>query len=147
MMRFRRRYIFVVLVALAVGACDFARDATPNVISLKVSGSEGETVSLIATSYFVAAEDEFGTIQVSILLADTLPMTLPIDTVFDIELEQQIFFQLNPIVEVELDVRVEIHVDNRSLMNDRGLIFLATPWRFVYLFNRVFGSDNIEVVI
>lgn len=139
--------MFAVLAGLAMGACGFAGDTTPSVISLEVSGNEGETVNLIATSFFVAAEDEFGTIQVSILLADTISLTLPIDTVFGIELEQQIFFQLSPMVEDELDVRVEIRVDGRSLMNDRGLIFLATPWRFVYLFNRVFGSDNIDVVI
>lgn len=146
-MRFPRRSTLAVLAALAMGACGFAGDVTPNLIRFEVSGSEGETVSLIATSFFVAAEDEFGTIQVSILLADTIAMTLPIDTVFDIEFEHQIFFQMRPMVKAELDVRVEIHVDGRSLMNDRGLIFLLAPWRFVYLFNRVFATDNIDVVI
>ena len=147
MMRFPRRLMLAVLAPLAMGACNFTTDTTPTLISLEVSGSEGETVKLIATSFFVAAEDEFGTIQVSILLSDTLVMTLPFDTVFNIEIDRQMFFQMSPAVEDELDVRVQIHVDDRTLLNDRGLIFLVSPWRFVYLFNRVFGSDNIDVVI
>ncbi len=134
----------VAAVLAAVTACAIFQDQSPDDISFRMSGSDGQVVTVIYSQEFVAGVDEANVTQVEVFASDTVMHVLPIDTIIDIASERRLFVQVATADTVVVDVRIE--VDGRSVVDISGGIFPDVPWRYVYQFNQLF-TDVIEVIL
>jgi hypothetical protein len=146
-MRYRRtRFCLVAASALAVGACGFFEDPTPETLFFTLSGSAGTQVEVVYSTQFVAGVTELGVTEVRVFLADTVVHTLPIDTVFDISVDRRWFVQVTPLGVEQASVQARVNVDDRRLLDEAGLILEADPWRYAYLFNQLV-TRTIDIVL
>ncbi|NNF14626.1 MAG: hypothetical protein HKN72_15470 [Gemmatimonadetes bacterium] len=136
----------VLAAAFASTGCSIFEDPTPETISVQLTGSAGTTVLAIYSQVFVAGVNrETDITEVRLSGADSVMQTLPIDTIVDIAASRQFFLQIETMPGDTADVRVQIDVDSRNVVNSSGLIFPGLPWRYVYQFNRPL-TDVVEVV-
>ena len=145
-MKTLKRFFGLVLLASLIAGCEAFENITPELITFRMDGPVGQTVSIIYSKQFVAGIDETNVTRVEVFGADTVVHTLPFDTVIDVRLERRIFLQGEVGPSDTLNVNVEIDADGRTLFNGTGDLFPDLPWRFLYQFNTLF-SDDIEVVI
>ncbi len=132
------------LLLVAVAGCSVWGDPSPETLSFRMEGAAGTEVTLVVSKLFQAGTNEIGTTVVTVLLSDTLVRTLPIDMVFDIVAERRFFLMAIPEQDgVEVEVRVD--VNDRSIFDDEGALFIEDPWRFVYVYNQSI-TDNVDVV-
>ena len=133
-------------VLASVTACEIFGDQAPENISFRMSGSDGQVVTVIYSQEFVAGVDELNVTQVEVFVSDTVMHVLPIDTIINISLERRFFVLVAtaPTDTVVVDVRID--VDGRGLVNTSGGIFPDVPWRYVYQYNQLF-TDVIEVIL
>lgn len=131
---------------VAVAACSIFEDPTPEAITFRMNGPAGEIVEVVYSQQFIAGVNEIGVTQVSVFGADTVLQTLPIDTTVSIVAEHQLLLLVKPISADTLDVAVTVDVDTRNLVDNSGKIFSASPWRYVYQFNKRL-TQVIEIVI
>jgi hypothetical protein len=146
-MTHRIRFALLALALVtASGACSIFEDQSPENIALRMTGSTGQQVQAVYSTRFIAGLTEEGVTQVQIFDADTVTQTLPIDTVVNISENLQFFVEILPMGTDTLDVAVDVEIDGRGILERTGVIFPATPWRYVYQFNQLL-SDVVEVVI
>lgn len=132
----RRRFALVALASMGVWGCGLFDDPTPNNIFLRIDGPAGEQVQLTLARNFVAGVDELGTTRVQVFSSDQVTMTLPVDTVVDISLEQRFFVEIMPVLQEQIGVDLTIDVDDRNLFDNTGNLLETEPFRFVYVFNQ-----------
>lgn len=130
--------------ALLVTACGF-EDPTPETLTFRMDGPAGTPVDFIFSKYFVAGTNELGETLVSVAQSDTVRMTLPVDTVFDIVVEKRWLVLALPVEGDGIDVDVSIDVNDRNLVREEGKLYVDPPWRFVYMFNQMI-SESVDVV-
>ena len=65
---------------------------------------------------------------------------------FDIRVDQRWFVQVIPVGQEEIAVEARVDVDDRNVLSEAGLILLADPWRFAYLFNQNVTRE-IDIVL
>ena len=140
------RFSLLLGAALAAGACSIFEDQTPENISFRLTGSTGLQVQAVYSTRFVAGLTEEGVTEVRIFSADTVLQTLPIDTTVHSTENRQVFVELLSTGPDTLPVAVDVDIDGRGVLEREGLIFPATPWRYVYQFNQLLTSV-VEVVI
>ena len=142
------RFSLLLAAALAAGACSIFEDQTPGNISFRLTGSNGLEVQAVYSSSFVAGLTGDGLREGRTFTADADPVlqTLPIDTTVNITENLQFFVEILPTGTDTLDVSVDVEIDGRGVLEREGLIFPATPWRYVYQFNQLLTSV-VEVVI
>ena len=143
MINIRRIAVGLALLAGA-SACSLFQDQAPEFLSFRLEGSPGEQVLAIYSTAFVAGVNEIGVTEVRIFSSDSVLATLPIDTTFNIAANQQFFVQIEPVDTVDVGARIEI--DGRSVVDNDGLIFPQSPWRFVYQFNQLL-TELVEVIL
>ena len=131
------------LLIVTIAACSVWDDPSPETLSFRMDGSAGTKVTLVVSKLFQAGTSEVGTTVVTVLSSDTLVQTLPIDMVFDIQLERRFLVLAIP-EEDGVEVEVRIEVNERSVFDDEGALFIEEPWRFVYLFNQ--ATTEVDVV-
>ncbi len=141
----RRIWLLVLGVIWGTAACGAFEDPSPKTLTFRMTGETGKQAEVIYSTQFVAGVDEVGTTRVTIFRSDTVVHTLPIDTVFDIEIDRQWFVLVLPTGNDTLSVDVTVDVNNRNLLRESGGIFPDAPWTFVYMFNRPLTRD-IDVV-
>ena len=129
----------------SVTACNIIEDLTPENISFRMSGADGQVVTAIYSQEFVAGIDESNVTQVQVFGSDTVIHVLPIDTIISIAVERRFFVQVTAAPTDTVVVAVLVEIDGRSLLNTSGGIFPDVPFRYVYQFNELF-SDVIEVI-
>lgn len=129
------RRLLTALAVLLMGASGCFEDLRPRLVNIRVDGPAGAPVELHMTKNFFAGIDENGVTQVTAFTLDTVRTVLPMDTSVSVSLEQRFFMQLLPRQADSLDVSLDIDIDGRSRVDDRGLIFAADPFRFVFMFN------------
>ena len=78
--------------------------------------------------------------------ADTVVQTLPIDTLFNISIDRRWYVQVTPLNTDQVSVEARVDVDDRNVLDEAGLVFAASPWRFAYLFNQAV-TRTIDIVI
>ena len=132
-----------VVLSTALG-CVLFDEPTPENVSFRMSGPAGVSVVAIYSKDFIAGSNELGETRVTVMGTDTVNHVLPIDTIINISESTQFFVQVESTD--TLAVSVVIDVDDRSLVNSQGGIFPGEPWRYVYQFNRFFGTI-VEVII
>ena len=134
------------LVLASVTACEVFEDQSPDDVSFRMSGSDGQVVMVIYSQDFVAGVDETSVTQVQVFSSDTVFHVLPIDTIINITVQRRFFVQVatEAMDTVVVDVRVDI--DGRSQVNLSGGIFPGVPWRFVYEYNQALTAV-IEVIL
>lgn len=146
-MRYRRtRFLLAAVGALAVGACGFFEDLTPETLFFTLSGPAGTQVEVVYSTQFNAGVNEVGVTEVQVFLSDTVVHTLPIDTVFDISVDRRWFVQVTPLAVEQASVQARVDVDDRRLLDESGLILQAEPWRYAYLFNQTV-TRTIDIVL
>lgn len=145
-MKTLKRFFGLVLLASLIAGCEAFQNITPELITFRMDGPAGQTVSIVYSKQFVAGLNEEGVTRVQVFGADTVVHTLPFDTVIDVRLERRIFLQGLVGPTDTLSVDVEIDADGRSLFSGTGDLFPDLPWLFLYQFNTLF-SDDIEIVI
>lgn len=136
----KRNSFTVALAALCVltgAGCGWFEDPTPENIRIRISGPTGAPVQLVFSSQFNAAVDERGVTQVSIFRSDTLSSALPVDTTIYIGIDRRMFVEVMPLNVAEIQVRARIDVDDRTQVDEEGLVRAAEPWRYAYLFNQL----------
>jgi len=126
----------LILVAVAVTACSWFEDPTPEYLRFQLSGPSGATVDVVYSTQFVAGVDEQGVTHVSLYWADTLRRSLPIDTTVYIGIDRRFFVEVKPIQPDPAAVDVRVDVDNRPQIAEGGTIQSSKPWRYAYLFNQ-----------
>lgn len=131
---------------LASAGCGWFEDPTPENIRVRLGGAAGTPIQLVLSSQFVAAVDDRGVTQVEIFFADTLQTTLPVDTTLFIGIDRRMFVQVAPLNAAEIQVQARIDVDDRTQVNESGLVRAADPWRYAYLFNQAI-TRVIDIVI
>ncbi len=129
----------------SVTACNIIEDLTPENISFRMSGADGQIVTAIYSQEFVAGLDEFNVTQVQVFGSDTVIHVLPIDTIISIAVERRFFVQVTAAPTDTVVVAVRVDVDGRNVVDASGGIFPSVPWRYVYQFNALF-TNVIEVV-
>lgn len=139
-----RRLIAGLVLLASASACSLFQDQSPEFLSFRLEGSAGEQVLAIYSTAFVAGVNEVGVTEVRIFSSDSVLATLPIDTTFNIAANQQFFVQVEPVDTVDVDVRIEI--DGRNVLDNDGLIFPQSPWRYVYQFNQLL-TELVEVIL
>ena len=132
-------------VLASVAACNIIEDLTPENISFRMSGADGQVVIAIYSQEFVAGIDELNITQVQVFGSDTVIHVLPIDTIINIATERRFFVQVTAAPMDTVVVSVLVDIDGRNLLNASGGIFPDVPFRYVYQFNQLF-SDAIEVI-
>ena len=145
-MKTLKSLVAVAALFASVTACEIFENQAPEAISFRMSGSDGQVVSVIYSQEFVAGVDELNVTQVQVFVSDTVLHVLPIDTIVDIMSEQRLFIQVETAPQDTVVVDVRMEVDGRGLLSTTGGIFPDVPWRFVYQFNQQF-SDVIEVIL
>lgn len=127
---------FALVAATGLGGCSWLVEPSPENIFLRIDGERGLPVQMLVSTQFVAAIDEQGTTRVQIFHADTVLRTLPVDTGVNIAVPQQFFVEVQPVEVDSMAVTVRVRVDERLLVDERGLLLRAKPWRYVYVYNR-----------
>lgn len=143
MKNIRRIALGIALVAIG-SSCSLFQDQSPEFLSFQLDGSPGEQVLAIYSTAFVAGVNEVGVTEVRIFSSDSVLATLPIDTTFNIAVNQQFFVQIEPVDTVDVGARVDI--DGRNILDSEGFIFPEAPWRYVYQFNQLL-TELVEVVL
>ena len=145
-MKTLKRLGAVAAVLASVTACEVFEDQSPDDMSFRMSGSDGQVVMVIYSQDFVAGVDELSVTQVQVFSSDTVFHVLPIDTIINITVERRFFVQVETEAMDTVVVDVRLEVDGRGLVNLSGGIFPGLPWRFVYEYNQVL-TDVIEVIL
>lgn len=143
------RYTFAALVMACVVAagCEIFEDQAPKLVSFRMEGAVGDSVTIIFSKEFLAGTSETGVTQVRLIGADTIRRRLPIDTIIDVRVERQLLVSASPRAPGDtVDVKVEIFVDGRNIFDDAGKIFPDNPWLFLYRFNAP-PTRSVEIVI
>ncbi|MGD2069454.1 MAG: hypothetical protein PVI57_12325 [Gemmatimonadota bacterium] len=140
-----RTILPIALCCLTVGACGF-EDPTPSDIFFAITGSEGAQVQLVTSTQFAAGVNELGVTEVTLLHADTVTRTLPVDTVVSVRIDHRFFIEVLPLEGDSLPVRVEVDVDDRRLYGRSGLVVRESPFRYVYVFNQPL-TEIVDVVL
>ncbi|MGH7501618.1 MAG: hypothetical protein ACREL7_07650 [Longimicrobiales bacterium] len=134
-----------VLLALGLGAgCDWFDDPSPEEARVVIDGDAGTTITLIASSKFVAGVNELGVTRVEILESDTILTSLPFDRTFDIRGDYRFFVQASRLDADVGSLRMQVFVDEDREFDEAGSLLADAPFRFVYQFNQ-FLTDVIEV--
>lgn len=136
----------VVALLVTAVACEVFRDPSPEMVSVRVSGETGIQVRSIYSKIFTVGLDELGVTQVSVFNADTVIQPLPIDTIINIALERQFFIQVETITGDTLALDIVIDVDGANKLRKSGGIFDMSPFRFIFLFNRLL-TDQVNVIL
>lgn len=138
--------MLVAVAALAAGACGAFEDRTPDTLFFTLAGPAGTEVEVVYSTQFVAAVDEFGVTNVQVFQADTVVQALPVDTLFNISVDRRWFVQVTPLGLDQAEVAARVNVDDRTVLDESGLLLPGTPWRFVYTFNQQV-TRTIDIVI
>ncbi len=142
----RRPGFLVLVLFVALLACEVFTDPSPSNISFEMQGDAGGQVRVIYSKQFVAGATETGVTRVQVASSDTVVYTLPVDTVIDISIERRWFVQVESLMGDTLSVTVDVHVDDRNLLSETGGIFPGEPWHFVYAFNhRLTRALDVEL--
>lgn len=135
------------LTCWAATGCEIFEDQTPDTISFRMTGTPGDSVTIVYSKQFVSATNEVGVTQLEMFRSDTVRHVLPIDTIIDVRLERQLFLIASPrFVGDTIDVSVDILVNDRSLFDDDGRIYPDDPWLFLYRFNAP-PTQSVEIVL
>lgn len=143
----RRAYVALALIGVSVAGCEIFEDQTPEFISFRMTGTPGDSVTVVYSKQFVSATNEIGVTQLELFRADTVRHVLPIDTIIDVQVERQLFMSAFPqIVGDTIDVSVDILVNDRGLFDSDGKIYPDDPWLFLYRFNAP-PTQSVEIVL
>ena len=143
----RRAFGALLLTCAALSGCEVFEDQSPRTLSFRMTGTPGDSVTVIYSKQFVSATNETGVTQIQLFGADTVRHALPIDTVIDVRLERQLFISARPqIVGDTINVNVEVFVNDRSIFDGTGNIYPDDPWLFLYRFNAP-PTQAVEIVI
>ncbi|NNF26604.1 MAG: hypothetical protein HKO53_06035 [Gemmatimonadetes bacterium] len=141
-MKFRTFLVFTVLAGSMLGACDWFEDPTPESVRVMIDGTPGDTLLVVTSSVFVAAQNELGETTVNPFVADTTVWVLPVDRTFDIREDQRFLIRGVPAdsaASVSIDVNVQ--VDSRSPWAADVEVTYVNPFLFLFLFNQEIVSD------
>ena len=145
-MKTNSRIIGLLALVTLLPACEIFENQTPETLTFRMDGQAGDTVSVVYSKGFLAANDETGVTRVQIFESDTVKLTLPIDTVFDIRVERQMFIQALTFANDTVDVDVQVDVNDRGVFAGTGKLFPTVPWYFLYRFNQA-PTQTIEIVL
>ena len=145
-MKTNSRFIGLLALVTLLPACEIFENQTPEMLTFRMAGQAGDTVSVVYSKGFLAANDETGVTRVQLFEADTVKQTLPIDTVIDIRVQRQMFIQALTYATDTVDVDVQVDVNERGVFTGSGKLFPAVPWYFLYRFNQA-PTQTIEIVI
>lgn len=141
-MKVRRSLVFTVLVGSILGACDWFEDPSPESVRVIIDGTPGDTLVVVTSSVFVAAQNELGETTVNPFDADTTVWVLPVDRTFDIREDQRFLIRGVPadsVSSVSIDANVQI--DSRSPWVADVEVTHLNPFLFLFLFNQEIVSD------
>jgi hypothetical protein len=144
---FRRACVALTLTCAALSSCEIFEEQTPETVSFRMTGTAGDSVTVIYSKQFVSATNETGVTQVQLFGADTVRHVLPIDTIIDVRLERQLFISARPqILGDTVNVSVDVTVNQRSVFDGTGNLLPDDPWLFLYRFNAP-PTQAVEIVI
>ena len=134
-----RRRMGILLVALSplVGwGCGWFEDPTPEYLRLQSTGPAGAQARVKYTTQFVAAVNEQGVTVVEVSSYDELLQTLPVHTTIYIGIDRRFFAEVTPVSASSMTLQVKVDVDDRTQINESGVVEARDPFRFAYLFNQ-----------
>jgi hypothetical protein len=144
------RWFSLGLAGLAVAACGWFDDPTPDRARIIVSGDVGRDVTIVVSQAFNAGLTEAGQTQVQLFAADTLIRPVPFDTVFVLVTgdatgdAKRFFFEASRTDEDIGNFRAQVYLDS-DLEFDQSGTLATEPYLFAYVFNQRLTSI-IEVI-
>lgn len=124
-----------VLPALALGACDWFEDPSPDVIRITLEGDPRPFVVITSTEFF-ATSDELGDLSAEVFTADTVRGSLPFDRNWNIKEEQRFYMFAFPADSATVTVRVQVFLDDDQAVDNTLQAGPDNPIRYMYLFNQ-----------
>jgi hypothetical protein len=140
-----RRVLFLGLIALAAGGCEWFDSPAPDEARVLIEGEAGKTVRLITSTKFLAAVTENGQTRVVITVSDTVMATLPFNKVFRIEGDERFFAETTRADADVQTVRMQVYFDGRKEFDEGGALTAGKPYRFVYTFNQAITRDIVVI--
>lgn len=132
-------------LTLAVGACDWFEDPSPDVVGIELVEGAG-AYEVIVSTVFVAGLNELGGTRVELIESDTLVVTTPYMDDVDIRGDQRFFIRVLA-AGAEADVgtvRLRVDIDDESRFDRRAEV-TAEPMFFLYQFNGQIFTEDIQV--
>ena len=130
------------LLGLSLGACDWFEDPTPESVRVTIDGTPGDSLRVITSTVFIAANDELGGTTVNALAADTAVWFLPVDRMFDIRGDQRFLILALPGDSLAaVPIQANIRIDARTPFVANFDVTQPNPLLFLFLFNQEILSD------
>ena len=141
-MKVRNWLAITVLTGAALGACDWFDDPTPESVRVIIDGTPGDSLRVVTSTVFVAAQNEFGETTVNSFASDTTVWALPADRTFDIREDQRFLILGIPTDSVaSISIDANIRIDSRSPWLADVEVSQQNPFLFLFLFNQEIVSD------
>ena len=123
------------VVLIAVGACDWFDDESPDTATLILDGNGQIRAPVVVSREFTPVARGPGDVDIHLAKADTTLRSLPFDTAYDIRGPQRFYVLIEgaepPGAEVWMRVRIDQNEHYNELRDPA-----ETPHMFIYAFNQ-----------
>lgn len=141
-MKVRTLFAFTVLVGTVLGACDWFEDPSPESVRVSIDGTPGDSLVVVTSTVFVAAQNELGETTVNSFDSDTTVWILPVDRTFDIREDQRfLIFGVPRDSTGTVSIDANIRIDSRTPWTADIDVTHVNPFLFLFLFNQEIVSD------
>ncbi|MGI9627462.1 MAG: hypothetical protein ACR2QM_11550 [Longimicrobiales bacterium] len=141
-MKIRDWMAVMVLMGIVLGGCGWFEDPTPESVRVVIDGTPGDSLRVVTSTVFVAAENESGQTTVNTLTADTATWVLPVDRMFDIRGDNRFLLLALPgDSTLSIPIQANIQIDARTPFASNVDVTQGNPLLFLFLFNQEVLSD------
>lgn len=124
------------VLSLAVAACNWFDDPSPDEARLMIDGPAGTQVQLITSTKLLAAVTNEGVTKVEVFDADTTNAVLPFESTYVIR-DDQAFLALTSHLDANVEtMRMRVFLDGTEEFDESGPLEEGVDYRFVYAFNQ-----------
>ncbi|MDE0073611.1 MAG: hypothetical protein OXR82_02360 [Gammaproteobacteria bacterium] len=123
------------MALLAVGACDWFDDESPDTATLILQGSGEVQAPVVVSREFTPVMRGPGDVDIHLTRADTTLRSLPFDTVYDIRGPQRFYVLIERAEPSGAEVWMRVSIDQNEHYNELRAP-AETPHLFIYAFNQ-----------
>lgn len=120
---------------MAVGACDWFDDESPDTATLILEGTGQIQAPVVVSREFTPVVRGPGDVDIHLTSADTSLRSLPFDTVYDIRGPQRFYVRIERAEPPGAEVWMRVSIDQNEHYNERRDP-AETPHVFIYAFNQ-----------
>ena len=123
------------MVLIAVGACDWFEDESPDTATLILDGNGQTRAPVVVSREFTPVVRGPGDVEIHLAKADTTVRSLPFDTTYDIRGPKRFHVLIEGADPPGAEVWMRVRIDQNELYNELRDP-AETPHVFIYAFNQ-----------